>query len=70
MGGVSPAETKPEPDPSVVAARDSERSDCQGVGRNAAGTEQRAWARGSLVALELQLRAHGPSVLHLQRDCG
>ena len=36
---VSPAETKPEPHPSVVAARDSKRSGCQGVGRNVAATE-------------------------------
>lgn len=41
---VSPAETKPEPHPSVVADRDSKRSDCQGVGRNVAATEQ--WRGG------------------------
>lgn len=43
---VSPAETKPEPHPSVVADRDSKRSDCQGVGRNVAATEQ--WRGGAL----------------------
>lgn len=37
---VSPAETKPEPHPSVVAASDSKRSGCQGAGRNVAATEQ------------------------------
>lgn len=62
---VSPAETKPEPHPSIFAARDSKSSDCQGVGRNVAVTEQCVCV---CVSLHGQRHADVPGVFLLQRD--